>query len=550
MLTNLSIANYALIEKLNMEPCPGLNMITGETGAGKSIMLGAVGLLLGNRADTKALFDEKVKCIIEGNFNISNYGLKEFFQEQDLDFDPYCIIRREIAPSGKSRAFINDTPVNLETLKLLGKTLVDIHSQHENLLLGASSYQLSLIDVFAQTKKEVTNFKEAFMVHSKLKNEVRELEEETLALNQEADYNQFQLEELTALALVDGEQEDLEGQQEILNHAEEIKGKANEILNLLEDDQVGALQAMETARLNFQYLNKFGNKLEELGTRFESVLIELRDIVSSLSSEEQGIEVDFEKLEWTRDRLSKIYQLQKKHALKTDKELIELANVLSEKVIRVDHLDDLLKQKKSDLEVAQKKMIKTATELSKIRNGAFEPFSKEIQELLKHLGMENAKVEIKRKEISPSNNGIDEIDILFSANKGIAPQPIRQVASGGEFSRLMFAIKYIMADKMALPTLIFDEIDTGISGEVALQMVRMMQKIAEKHQVICISHLPQVAAKGDKHYFVYKDNSSIKTISKIKLLSKEERVSEIAKMISGAEPSASAFESAKELLNS
>ncbi|WP_162419039.1 DNA repair protein RecN [Cyclobacterium roseum] len=548
MLTNLSITNYALIEKLEMNPCPGLNMITGETGAGKSIMLGAVGLLLGNRADTKSLFDETKKCVIEGVIAIQNYGLQSFFEEEALDYEQACIIRREISPSGKSRAFVNDTPVKLDTLKVLGKILMDIHSQHENLLLGASAYQLSLIDAFADSKKERQLFKEKFETFQILNRQVRELEQEKTNLQQEADYNQFQLEELSSLNLEKGEQRQLEAEEEILNHAEEIKARAIEALGLLDNEELGAFQRLGSAKQHFQYLSRFGKSFEELSQRFNSILIELKDIVESLSAEEESMEVDLEKSEWIRDRLSKIYQLQKKHGVQTDSELLELASVLADKVFRADHLEEELIRKKAELELAEKELQSAGSQLSKKRISIFGSFSKEIQALLSQLGMENAKIEIQRNQIPATASGIDEIDILFSANKGIATQAIGQVASGGEFSRLMFAIKYVMADKMALPTLIFDEIDSGISGEVALQMVRMMQKIAENHQVICISHLPQVAAKGEKHYFVFKDNSAKKTVSKIKLLTEEERLLEIAKMISGSNPSASAYESARELL--
>lgn len=549
MLTNLSIANYALIEKLEMKPCPGLNMITGETGAGKSIMLGAVGLLLGNRADTKSLYDEDNKCIIEGVFEVDNYGLKPFFEQEELDYDSFCIIRREISPSGKSRAFINDTPVKLDTLKVLGKTLMDIHSQHENLLLGAASYQLSLLDAFADTKVEKQQFKKQFQAYIALQKKVRSLEKEMIGLQQEADYNQFQLEELSSLNLTRGEQEQLESEEEILNHAEEIKAKALEALGLLDNEQMGAMQLLGSAKQHFNFLSKFGETFEELEQRFQSLLIELKDILDSLSAEEQGIEVDFEKAEWVRERLSKIYQLQKKHGVQSDEALIDLASSLADKVFRADHLEEELADKKNELDTAEKALYISGKHLSKKRMAVFNDFSKEIQQLLAQLGMENAKVEILRKEVPANESGIDEIDILFSANKGVPAQPIGQVASGGEFSRLMFAIKFVMADKMALPTLIFDEIDTGVSGEVALQMVRMMQKIAENHQVMCISHLPQVAAKGEKHYFVFKDNSAKRTVSKIKLLDAEERLLEIAKMISGSNPSATAYENAKELLN-
>ncbi len=548
MLTNLSITNYALIEKLEMNPCPGLNMITGETGAGKSIMLGAVGLLLGNRADTKALFDESKKCIIEGVVAIQSYGLKSFFDREELDYETTCIIRREIAPSGKSRAFINDTPVKLDVLKELGKTLMDIHSQHENLLLGASVYQLSLVDAFATTKVEKALYSEQYRHFQTLKKKVRALEQERLGLQQEADYNQFQLEELSALNLEKGEQARLESEEELLNHAEEIKSQAMEALGYLDHDEMGALQMLGSAKPHFHFLSRFGKEFEDLNQRFTSLLIELKDIAESLSTEEQRMEVDTERSEWIRERLSKIYQLQKKHGLQTDAELVDLAATLADKVFRADHLEEALDREKAALEEARNALMDAGQRLSEKRLGVFSSFSEELQALLAQLGMENARIEIQRKEIPANESGIDEIEVLFSANKGISPQPIGQVASGGEFSRLMFAIKYVMADKMALPTLIFDEIDSGISGEVALQMVRMMQKIAEKHQVICISHLPQVAAKGEKHYFVYKDNSAKKTVSKIKLLNEEERLLEIATMISGSNPSTTAYENARELL--
>ncbi|AKP51734.1 DNA repair protein RecN [Cyclobacterium amurskyense] len=548
MLTNLSITNYALIEKLEMEPCAGLNMITGETGAGKSIMLGAVGLLLGNRADSKALYDEQKKCIIEGVFNIQNYGLERFFEKEELDYESACIIRREISPSGKSRAFINDTPVRLENLKVLGKILMDVHSQNETLMLGASSYQLSLIDAFAKVSKEKEAYSIQYHAYIKTQRKVRLLEQEKQQYQQEADYNQFQLEELSSLNLEEGEQASLEAKEELLNHAEEIKSRASQALDHLENEELGAMQQLAAAKQHFQYLQKFGKNFEDLNQRFESLLIELNDILESLSLEEQEIEVDFEKSEWVRERLSKIYQLQKKHGVQSDKELLELASALADKVFKGDHLEEELANQQILLKETKEKLSATGQKLSKKRQAIFNGFSREIQSLLAKLGMENARVEILRKEVPANESGIDDIDILFSANKGIQPQPIGQVASGGEFSRLMFAIKYVMADKMALPTLIFDEIDTGISGEIALQMVRMMQEIATKHQVICISHLPQVAAKGEKHYFVYKDNSSKKTISKIKLLNPEERLLEIAKMISGSNPSTTAFENAKELL--
>lgn len=548
MLKSLSISNYALIESLEMEPSTGLNMITGETGAGKSIMLGAVGLLLGNRADTKALFDEDKKCIIEGLFDIGTYGLEAFFSEEDLDHDAQCIIRREILPSGKSRAFINDTPVRLEVLKTLGKSLIDIHSQHDNLLLGAADYQLSLIDAFSESNNELQAYAGLFKQYQKSKKALDRLSKEALELKKEADYNQFQLDELSAVKLVAGEQVGLEEQQQILEHAEEIKAKINEAFHQLNAEQYGALTSLGQVNQSLGQLSRFGQVYSELKERFNSVLIELDDISATLEAEDNKLEVDYDKLASITERLSRIYQLQQKHGVDSVEALIQIESDLADKVFQIGNLDEELVTLKEQAAHQWQEVLQAGAILSAKRKAGFQAFAQKITGLLAQLGMENATIEVASKTVEPTPMGIDEIEIMFSANKGIKPQPIRQVASGGEFSRLMFAIKYIMADKMALPTLIFDEIDTGISGEVAFKMVGMMQDIANNHQVICISHLPQVAAKGEKHYFVYKDNSTEKTISKIKLLTQEERETEIAKMIAGSNPSATAFESARELL--
>lgn len=548
MLRFLSITNYALIQNLEMSPSGSLSMITGETGAGKSIMLGAVGLLLGNRADTKALLDPEKKCVVEGTFSIGNYGLEGFFELEELDYEPECIIRREISPSGKSRAFINDTPARLETLKDLGKYLMDVHSQHDTLLLGDGTYQLNLIDAFAGNKSHLSSYLETFEAFSKANRKLGTLQKQALDLKKEADFNKFQLEELSALKLQEDEQALLENEQEILEHAEEIKAKIQEITLHLEDEQFGSLKTLALATQAAQQLSRYTQKFEHYHERFQSALIEMKDLASSLSAEEQDIEVDFEKLDQIRERLSRIYQLQQKHGVKTVSELISIEQELADSVFKVENLDEELLQLRTQVEKTQGLMVKAAALLSERRKSVLNDFSTQLISLLQRLGMENAKVEFEVKSVPPSRNGADEIELLFSANKGIKPQPMKQVASGGEFSRLIFAIKYLMADKMALPTLIFDEIDTGVSGEIAIQMVRMMQDIAVKHQVICISHLPQVAAKGDQHYFVYKDNSSDKTVSRIKLLQDDERITEIAKMIAGSNPSAHAYQSAKELL--
>lgn len=548
MLKSLSISNYALIDQLLMQPSSGLSMITGETGAGKSIMLGALGLLLGNRADTKVLLHEDKKCVVEGVFEIGDYQLEAFFEENELDFDQTCIIRREISPGGKSRSFVNDTPVLLDVLKLLGSRLMDVHSQHDTLLLGDGSYQLQLVDAFSQSQSEKNTYQSAYRNYKKSKKRLEELKQKASELQKEADFNQFLLDELSSLALVPGEQAELESTQEILENAEEIKLKINEMLALFQEEQYGVLNGLGQISHTFLALERLAHKFGGVRERFQSAFIELKDLAETLTDEESKVELDFGKLEEIRLRLSRIYQLQKKHGVSSVEELMAIEKDLADKVFQFQNLDESLAITEAEYKEAEKAMRTAGVLLSKKRKGCFDSFAEQLQNLLKDLGMENARVRIESREITPAGSGIDEVEVLFSANKGGQLQPLKKVASGGEFSRLLFAIKYLMADKMAMPTLIFDEIDTGISGEVALQMVRMMKDIANKHQVICITHLPQVAAKGERHFFVYKDNSSEKTISKIKLLAQDERVHELAKMIAGANPSAFALESAKELL--
>ncbi len=548
MLKSLSIQNYALISALDMNPSDTLNMITGETGAGKSIMLGAIGLLLGNRADSKSLYDEEKKCVVEGTFDIKAYGLDDFFKMEELEYEETCIIRREIAPGGKSRAFINDTPVVLDILKTLGKFLMDIHSQHDNLLLGDGSYQLDIIDAYSDSFQEKQNYTEAFERHQNSKKAYHQLKSAAEKLKKDAEYNKFQFDELAQMNLIPDEQVTLERDLEILENAGEIKNKIQESLLQLQDEELGAWKILSLVNHNLQHLTKFSSKFGEYQERFQSITIELKDIMGGLEDEDEKIDIDPEKLIYTNERLSKIYQLQQKHAVGTVEELIELQNILMTKVEQVENLDEELERLHQEFQQAEKDMFDAGYLLSVKRKSVFEPFANNLKSLLEQLGMENAQIEVISMGILPKEDGLDQLEILFSSNKGVKPQPLKQVASGGEFSRLIFAIKYILAEKMALPTLIFDEIDTGVSGEVALQMVRMMQEISKDHQVICISHLPQVAAKGKHHYFVYKDHSSDKTVSKIKLLEGEERIQEIAKMIAGANPSSSAFESAKELL--
>ena len=548
MLTSLKISNYALIDHLAMQPSAGLSMITGETGAGKSIMLGAVGLLLGNRADTKVLLHEEKKCVVEGIFDIRSYGLQEYFEELELDYEDSCIIRREISPNGKSRSFVNDTPILLDHLKTLGEKLMDVHSQHDTLLLGEGNFQLGLVDAFAQTGVERTAYQQVFQEFKFSRKSLEELTGQSDRLKKEFDFNQFQLNELSSLSLLAGEQEDLEANQQILENAEDIKVKIQEILSLFQDEQFGVLQGMGHIQSSLQGLERLAQAFGSYRLRFQEALIELNDLAESLGDEDSVVEVDAEKLERTRERLSKIYLLQKKHGLQTVEELMAFETHLADQVFQVQQVEDqLLEAKRVHLE-KEKAMLQAAEILSQKRRACFPSFERALEELLHELGMENARIQLERQSLDPHTSGVDRVELLFSANKGIPLQALRKIASGGEFSRLLFAIKYMMADKMALPTLIFDEIDSGISGEVALQMVRMMQVIAQNHQVICITHLPQVAAKGAVHFFVYKDHSAEKTISKVKQLTAEERVHELAKMIAGANPSLAAQASAKELL--
>lgn len=548
MLTSLKISNYALIDHLAMQPSAGLSMITGETGAGKSIMLGAVGLLLGNRADTKVLLHEAKKCVVEGIFDIRSYGLQGYFEELELDYEESCIIRREISPNGKSRSFVNDTPILLDHLKTLGEKLMDVHSQHDTLLLGEGDFQLSLVDAFAQTAVERAAYQQVFKEFKSSKKRLEELTIQSGRLKKEFDFNQFQLNELSSLSLVAGEQEELEASQQILENAEDIKVKIREILSLFQDEQFGVLQGMGHIQSSLQGLERLAHAFGSYRQRFQEALIELNDLVESLGDEDSVVEVDVEKLDRTRERLSKIYQLQKKHGLQTVKELMELESQLVDQVFHVQQVEDQLLAAKRDQLEKEKAMLQASELLSQKRKACFPSFEGALKELLHELGMENARIQLERQALEPHASGVDRVELLFSANKGMPLLPLKKVASGGEFSRLLFAIKYLMADKMALPTLIFDEIDSGISGEVALQMVRMMQVIAQNHQVICITHLPQMAAKGDLHFFVYKDHSAEKTISKVKQLTDEERVHELAKMIAGDNPSLAAQTSAKELL--
>ncbi len=548
MIKSLQIKNYALIESLEMTPSPKLNIITGETGAGKSIMLGAVGLLLGNRVDSKILLMEEQKCIVEGSFDLSDYNLSSIFEEEDLDYESWCVIRREINANGKSRAFINDTPTNLNTLKQIGEHLLDVHSQHQSLKLGNNQYQLQVLDAFAGHVELVTNYQVLYKAFIQEKKEYDHLIEMVRKGTDDAEYKQFLLDELVRVNLNDLNQDEIEKELEILENTEDIKLKLSHAIHLLDTSEITILQQLKEANQALSSISSYSKDLSDLSDRTESSSIELQDIFNEVQATQDKIEHNPERMLELKEHLDILYRLQKKHNVQTTHELIQLRDKLSESLSRLSSLDEDTVKSKARLDKIEKEMTEAGNTLTESRKLYALNFSDEIEKIIKGIGIENGIIEIRVKNPGPSNYGFDVVEMLFSANKGVRPQELKEIASGGEFSRLIFAIKYLIADKTALPTIIFDEIDTGVSGQVALQMIGMMKEMAKNHQVISISHLPQFAAGGDAHYFVYKDHSSDRSVSKIKKLEKEDRIIEIAKMIGGENPASSALESAKELL--
>jgi DNA repair protein RecN (Recombination protein N) len=548
MLTHLTIKNYALIKHLEFAPSANLNVVTGETGAGKSILLGAIGLLLGNRADSKTLWDENEKCVTEGIFEISQYGLNDLFESENLDFQNQTIIRREVSPSGKSRAFINDTPVTLDVMRKLGSRLMDIHSQHETLELGNKLFQLNLVDSFAGNKELKETYSDCWKKYCNAQQAFDRLNTESIALKNEADFISFQLEELVKADLKEGELEKLESELKIQEHAEEIKTQFNSIIEQLGRSDYSVASALSAIRTQLQTIAIYSNDYQNLYQRIESARLELTDILQEIEQAEENIEFEPLKAEQVRERVSLLYQLQHKHRLQDVSQLISLRDALQLKADKTINLDELLKQAKQEVIQTEKELSKAAKNLSQSRQKIFTPLTKQITLLLKELGIPNAVLSVDHSVITPGVRGIDTIELLFSANKGVSPQPLAQVASGGEFSRVMFSIKYVMAEKANLPTLILDEIDSGVSGEIAIQLGNRMKEIAKRHQIISISHLPQIAAKADAHFFVYKDNREARSMTAMKRLTKNERITEIAQMIGGANPSPLVLENAREMI--
>lgn len=550
MLLSLSIKNYALIESLDITFSNQFSIITGETGAGKSILLGALGLVLGNRADLSVLKDKDQKCIIEATFSLANYNLERFFQDNDLDYEEQTIIRREILPSGKSRAFINDSPVNLNELQELGVFLIDIHSQHETRELLNEAYQFDILDAVAQNEKKLTSYKKGLEVLHQSKKKLSQLITEKEALSKEQEYNNFLLEELVAAKLKDGEQKDLEEELDQLSNVELIKENLDKVLSIANEEQLGTLVTLNEIKQSLQKIAVFSKDYHDYHERILSVSIELQDIIDECFSSAEKIINDPERLELVSTKLQTIYTLQKKHNVTTVEELLAIQNDLDGKLVRYDDLDaEILKKEQEQADIIEK-LDQVANLLTKARLEAIPTLSEQIQYILTQLGMPDAKIVF---EIQPTDSytkfGKDTISLLFSANKGMAMGPIKKMASGGEMSRIMLAVKAVLANYSKLPSIIFDEIDTGVSGEIAIKMGEIMKEMSKNMQVFAITHLPQIAAKGDQHYKVFKYNVENDTLSELKLLTAEQRIVEIAEMLSGKNISDSAINHAKELLN-
>ncbi len=550
MLKSLFIQNFVLIDSLDIRFDQGFSVITGETGAGKSIILGALSLVLGQRADGKSIKKGSEKCVIEAIFDISKYQLDSFFLENDLDYDAdSCILRRELYASGKSRAFVNDSPVSLAILRELGSRLIDIHSQHQNLLLGDSRFQLKVIDVMAENEILLILYRKAFNQYLALKKELNELKEKASQSRQEEDYLRFQLEQLEEAQLRSGEQEALEQEQETLSHAEDIKGALYKANLLLNGEEQGALQMLKEAVSALGALERYYPKAKELEERIRSSYIDLNDMSSEMEALQEDVEFNPNRLNWVNERLDILYTLQQKHRVSSVNELIAIRDKYQSQLHEIESFDEQIGVLEGQLEAAYNEVIQQASALSAQRGIASVTMAGQLTEMVLPLGMPNIRfrVDVIHRE-EPTIDGMDDIRFMFSANKNAELQPVSQTASGGEISRLMLCIKAMIAGFTALPTIIFDEVDTGVSGDIADKMGDIMRDLGTKMQVLTITHLPQIASKGQAHYFVYKEDVGDHTHTRIKLLRGEERIYEIARMLSGATLTDASLANAKDLL--
>lgn len=549
MLSQLSVSNYALINSLSIDFDNGFIAITGETGAGKSILIGALGFALGNRADSNILLDDTKKCVVEAVFSLDDERLKYFFEENDIDFDMECILRRELSPQKKSRAFINDTPVSLQTLKELGSQLIDIHSQHDSLLLCDPNFQLALLDDAADNAKLLTEYKKLFQLYSSTKNELNKLKQKAQDNLGENDYLKFQLDELVKAQLIENEYDELNRNLELLENQEEIKSLLLESVNVMDNNDCSLLNQINTLIYAADKLKKYINDFDSISERLNSIKIELKDIYSDFSNQLDDSQFDPDSLEVIQQRLDIIQRLMMKHRTNDYSQLLVIRDEISEKVNTFSNIDDVILSKEKEVNAMKTQLKVMAKELNDRRLSAKIQFEKDVTELIRQLSMPHAVFEIECAETNELTiNGSNEVKFMFSANKGIKPDNMAKAASGGELSRLMLAIKSVASRNNYIPTLIFDEIDTGVSGEVASKIGDIMKTMGESIQIVSITHLPQIASKAVSHYFVFKDESHDKTFSNIKKLSRQERVVEIAKMLSNDEITSEALKAAEVLI--
>lgn len=550
MLNSLFIQNFVLIDNLDIHFDKGFSVITGETGAGKSIILGALSLVLGQRADGKSIKKGSEKCVIEAMFDISKYQLEAFFLENDLEYDAQCcILRRELFASGKSRAFVNDSPVSLSILKELGTRLIDIHSQHQNLLLGDNRFQLRVVDVMAENEILLILYKKEFSRYQGLKRELKELQQKAAQTKQEEDYIRFQLEQLTDASLTSDEQEMLEQEQETLAHAEEIKSSLYKVSQLLNGEEMGTVQLIKEALSSVDNLERYYPKAKEIAERLRSAYIDLNDLASETEILKDDVEYNPERMEWVNERLNTIYSLEQKHHVSTVTELLALQDNYQRQLDEIGSFDEQIAELTQLVAASYQELLQQAAVISAQRKASSEKIAEQLAQMVVPLGMPNIRfrIDIAPKE-EPGIDGIDDICFMFSANKNSELQPVAETASGGEISRLMLCIKAMIAGFTALPSIIFDEIDTGVSGDIADKMGNIMQDLGAKMQVFAITHLPQIAAKGSAHYYVYKEDTDERTITRIKQLTEEERTNEVARMLSGASLTKASLANAKDLL--
>ena len=550
MIRQLYIKNFTLIDELDIELHEGFSVITGETGAGKSIILGAIGLLLGGRADTKAIKQGADKCIVEAHFDLSRYDLEALFNENEIVYDAQdTIIRREMTAAGKSRAFVNDTPVPLAMLKELGEQLMDVHSQHQNLLLNKQDFQLSVVDIIAQDAQQLADYQQGYTLLSTLNTRLATLTSELERNRENQDFMQFQYEELAAAKLTDGEQEELEQRSETMSHAEDIKTALYEADNAMYDENYGAVGRVRAAMHALQDISKVMPQTNALAERLDSCHIELKDIADEVSQLLEDTDFDPQELDAVNSRLDRLYELEKKYHVDSVAELIAQRDGLRQKLDNIDNSDETLQEMRQQVEQQRTRCQKLADNLTKLRQQAAKEIERQLMERLVPLGMPKVHFEVSISSGDLGRNGQDEVSFLFSANTSTPLQPVSQVASGGEIARVMLSLKAMISGAVKLPTIIFDEIDTGVSGKIAEKMAEMMQEMGrQERQVISITHLPQIAALGSHHYRVTKQETATGTTTRMKELTQQERIREIAQMLSGSDISDAAIENAKQLL--